>query len=210
MLLAAAPDASAKAFKGGVIDATPCQNTNGTCAIDFAPPVPQVGFIDCSIIHDAQLTALGAGYNYCLWMTNNTAANLTTFNFFVPFAAGTVNENDTLECVPTPSGHSPHLTPTGSCAQLQSLHSTDTSFDMTFTANPSFVAQNGTFILAMNMGGAAYADPGLYGPVGVTVGTSVSVPEPGDLGLFGLGLLAIGVGYGWKKRRENRRGRSAV
>ena len=36
------------------------------------------------------------------------------------------------------------------------------------------------------------------GPAIVTV----SVPEPGELGLFGLGLLVLGVGYGWQRRRK--------
>jgi hypothetical protein len=30
---------------------------------------------------------------------------------------------------------------------------------------------------------------------------TLSVPEPGELGLFGLGLLMLGVGYGWRRRR---------
>lgn len=52
----------------------------------------------------------------------------------------------------------------------------------------------------MNLNNAAFSTDGGFGPTGVTVG----VPEPGELGLFGLGLLAIGVGYGWKKRRQGR------
>jgi hypothetical protein len=32
----------------------------------------------------------------------------------------------------------------------------------------------------------------------------VSVPEPGALGMFGLGLLVLGVGFGWQKRRQAR------
>jgi hypothetical protein len=32
---------------------------------------------------------------------------------------------------------------------------------------------------------------------------TVSVPEPGALGLFGLGLLGIGVGLGWRRRQPS-------
>ncbi|HEX7325241.1 MAG TPA: PEP-CTERM sorting domain-containing protein, partial [Rhodanobacteraceae bacterium] len=32
-------------------------------------------------------------------------------------------------------------------------------------------------------------------------GSSTPVPEPGILGMFGLGLLALGVGYGLRRRR---------
>jgi hypothetical protein len=31
---------------------------------------------------------------------------------------------------------------------------------------------------------------------------TVSVPEPGELGLFGLGLLMLGLGYGWRRRQH--------
>jgi hypothetical protein len=33
----------------------------------------------------------------------------------------------------------------------------------------------------------------------------VAVPEPGALGMFGLGLLLLGVGYGWQQRRQKLR-----
>jgi hypothetical protein len=37
-----------------------------------------------------------------------------------------------------------------------------------------------------------------------SVTADISVPEPGVLGLFGVGLLAIGVGYSWRKGRQGR------
>ncbi|MGH8114390.1 MAG: hypothetical protein ACREPS_04950 [Rhodanobacteraceae bacterium] len=40
-------------------------------------------------------------------------------------------------------------------------------------------------------------------------GTPDPVPEPGELGMFGLGLLVIGVGYGWDKRHRGWKNKSA-
>ncbi|MEO6925135.1 MAG: PEP-CTERM sorting domain-containing protein [Rhodanobacter sp.] len=199
----ASPSAfAAKGFTGAVVDATPCEDGGNVCSINnLPPPAPSVAFTDCSKIHDTQLTTLGSGFNYCVWLNNNTGANLTTFNFVIPFAAGTVSDGDTLSCLPFSSesnGMTVALTPTSGCSH--GLSSTDTFFDLTFTASP-YVGQQGTFILAMNLDNAAFRSDSPFGPTGVTVG----VPEPGELGLFGLGLLGIGVGYGWKKRRESRR-----
>lgn len=52
--------------------------------------------------------------------------------------------------------------------------------------------------------GASTNTQGLYGWAVYTgkAGAPIAVPEPGTLGLFGLGLLLIGGGLGWGKRRR--------
>ena len=58
----------------------------------------------------------------------------------------------------------------------------------------------------MSLDDAPYDANNGFGPITATF----SVPEPGELGLFGLGLLAIGAGYGWGKRRQSRRTHTAA
>lgn len=204
-LVMAASNASAKLYKGTVIDAPVC-DTSGTCAIPPPPGVPQNvgGFLDCSSIHNTDVNGL-AGYNYCLWLTNNTGSDLTTFNFSIPFDDSVLTGNNALECSSFTSDVT--MTPT-KC----SLDTANSLFDMTFTASSAVASGTGTVILAMSLNDAPYSDEnsGHFGPATVIFGVPTSVPEPGELGLFGLGLLFIGVGYGWEKRRQNRRIRHAA
>ena len=66
------------------------------------------------------------------------------------------------------------------------------SLDLTFFAP---LANNNNFYLITDFE---------YQPDPATV--TVSAPEPGELGMFGLGLLALGLVYGWRKRRQARGG----
>lgn len=208
MLLAAAPDASAKAFKTGMVDpATVCVNgaNNDPCNIYFTgPPAAQVDFQDCTVTPPIPVGVNPSGtYPYCLWMYNATDKNLKAFDFSVPLPIGWA-PGDTLDCVTIIPSHpgDPTLTPTTGCDQTFGVG--DTHFDISFTAD-TFVAPNAGFFLLMDFAGLVPS-----GPAGVIVGTSVPVPEPGALALFGLGLLGIGVGYGWKRRRANRGIRTAA
>ena len=173
---------------------SPYPNGNDPCLISETGVENSVQFQTCS---NMPSSVDPTGYRDCLWMYNATPANLTTFDFNVPlpvgFAAG-----DTLTCVTIdPTNHSdPTLTPTAGCNQT--FGADDTSFNMSFIASP-FVKPDAGFFLFMDFDGLAAPDS-----AGVVVGANVSVPEPGELGLFGLGLLGIGMGYGWKKRRSSR------
>jgi hypothetical protein len=201
MLLAAAPDASAKAFKGGVIDPPAACIPASICIIP--PPAGEpsdVGsFIDCAVIGNTKLDGM-TGFNYCLWLTNNTGVGISKFNFSIPFDRGIVTGSDTLSCLPI----------TDSSVTVSPVHCTidmtNRLFDLSFTSDIPVASGTGTIILAMSLGDDAYTTENGFGPIAATF----SVPEPGELGLFGLGLLAIGVGYGCAKRRQSRRTCSAA
>lgn len=137
-----------------------------------------VTFVPCTQLLNPQT----AGYNWCLWMNNRTNGSINTFSFEVSIPEGEGDQD--LEC----SGSEGMSVVTG-CPQ----HLADSgTFALSFFSDPALVNDHDFFLMTDFVG-----QPG---PAGATI--SVSVREPGELGLFGLGLLAIGVGYGWQKRRQ--------
>lgn len=122
---------------------------------------------------------------YCLWFNNVTgvAANVFTFSFAVPEGAG----GEALTCDSSPDNFAMSNCP-------DALPASGSTVTFTFVADPA-LPNSTDFYLATDF--ASQPDPG-------SVVVSVSVPEPGVLGLFGFGLLAIGVAYGWQRRRKAR------
>ena len=204
VLAIAAPDASAKAFKAGMVDpgvtcsGNPADSNNTPCVIYNVVVSNSVAFQPCTTppIPSGVIPAGPPSYQNCLWMYNGTGTGLTTFDFHIPlpidFEAG-----DTLDCLTiSAAAGDPTLTPTAGCDQT--FAASDSFFDISFTADTEVKANAGFFLL-MNFDGRLAPDA-----AGVIVNKSVSVPEPGELGLFGLGLLGIGLAYSWKKRRDSR------
>lgn len=153
------------------------------CSIGELNHTYQVGFLPCS---DIQGVLIPSGSSYCLWMNNVTlhAATTFTFQFIVP--DGGSNSGDQLECSSIPSDLA-----TDDCPQ--SLPPVGELFTVSFFANPPLPNRTDFYLFTdfVNSPGAA--------------NVTLSVPEPGGLGLFGLGLLALGVGYGWQRRRQKSR-----
>ena len=138
-----------------------------------------------------------AGFNYCIILQNVTQPQmpLTGFDFtFIVPDAGSGDVYSFIECDGFPESVSNSFCPPASVSNP--LHSGEI-IHVSFAADPGVPVPEVAYLFVdfeNNPGNAS-----------VTVSGPVSVPEPGALGLFGLGLLAIGVGYGWEKRRQNGR-----
>ncbi len=131
-----------------------------------------------------------SGFTWCIIFNNLSGAPLTTLNFtFKVPPQGDDDVYSSIFCDGFPTSVTNTFCPE---APLQAGHTISASF----SASPGVPNTQ-----------AAYLFVDFENNPGTTTATfaSVSVPEPGALGLFGLGLLAIGVGYGWDKRRQNRR-----
>jgi hypothetical protein len=140
-----------------------------------------VAFVDCSTLSGLDVPFQGG---WCLFMDNVTKATLNkfTFEFSVP-AGGSLDATDELTCSSQPAGFATDDCPDG--MHLTAGQLLDLSF---FGA----VKNNTNFYLMTDF--VNQPDPALV---------TVSVPEPGALGLFGLGLLGIGVGLGWRRRQPS-------
>ena len=153
-------------------------NNYTPCTVSQLGTPYSVEFVDCST-----LNGIGNPAGWCLFMDNTTGKTLTsfTFKFTVP-VGGSYDGTNVLACSSSPVGLATNDCPNGTPVSVgQSL---ELSFFGPISNNENF------YLITDFVNSPGYAD--------VTVG----VPEPGELGLFGLGLLAIGVGYGWQKRRQ--------
>lgn len=168
----------------GLNNFTPC-NVN-KLNVEYA-----VTFVDCadispqSVVTNAKNAYPGFNPISCLWLNNVTgvAADTFMFDLTVPTGAG----GGTLDC-----GSSPIALASSSCAS--NLPGDGDTFTLSFITNPPVASPSDFYLLIdLKMG----PDP---------AGVTVSVPEPGVLGLFGFGLLALGVGFGWQRRRQTSRG----
>lgn len=157
---------------GPLNDYTPCNVSKINTPYDVA-------FVDCSTLTGLNPSANG----WCLFMTNVTGGPLSkfTFQFTIP-NGGSLDGSDQLQCGSQPPGFA-----TDNCQDGATVTGGQT-LDVSFFA---LLPNNMNFYLITDF--VNQPDP-------ATV--TVSVPEPGVLGMFGLGLLLLGVGYGWQRRRQ--------
>ncbi len=158
----------------GLNDYTPCNVSK--------PNTPYaVSFVDCTTLTGLSSPAPG----WCLYMDNVTGGSLNTFTFeFNVPPGGSYDGSDALQCGSQPAGYATDNCPDG--LQLSVAQLLDLSFFAPLPNNTNF------YLLTDFKQSPGYAN--------VTV--SAAVPEPGELGLFGLGLLAIGIAYGLQGNRR--------
>jgi hypothetical protein len=137
-----------------------------------------VEWVDCSSLSPGLMAS-----GWCLFMDNVTGGSLSSFRFeFNVPSGGSSDGSDLLECSSQGiRGPVSDNCPDG--ARLSPGDSLDLSF---FTLLPN----NTNFYLITDF---------INQPDPATV--TVSAPEPGELGLFCLGLLML-AGYGWRRRRQ--------
>lgn len=159
---------------------------NPICSMTLVNTPYSVDFVDCSLLAGANIPVPN-GMTYCLWMNNVTGYSVSkfTFEFNVPSNGG-----DPLQC-----GSQGQYVATNNCPS--SVPPDGSLFNVSFFTTPA-IPNNTDFYLFTDFG----TSPG-------TAKVTLSVPEPGQLGLFGLGLFALGIGYGWRKRRQVRRDQAA-
>ena len=180
----------------GVAPPTGTDCTIGTVPLDDYTPCNvsklntpySVEFVACNTL-TGLVTPVSTGW--CLYMTNVTRGSLDkfTFNFTVP-AGGSYDGTNELTCGSQPPGYA-----TDNCEDGTHV-TTGEVLDLSFFASLPY---NKNFYLITDF----YDSPG-YATV------TASVPEPGELGLFGLGLLALGVAVGCQRRRQAFRSREAA
>lgn len=140
-----------------------------------------VQFVDCSTLTGLSPAASG----WCLFMTNVTGGPLRTFTFnFTAPSGGSADHTDELTCGSQPPGFA-----TDNCVDGLRVSAGDV-LDLSFFAP---LPANQNFYLITDF----FNSPG-------TATVTVQVSEPGELGLFGFGLLALGVVLGWKRRQAAR------
>jgi len=149
------------------------------CSIGEINHTYQVDFLPCNEVMGVDT----AGFSYCLWMNNVTGRAVSTFKFQFVVPVGGSHSGDELECSSIP----PDLA-TDDCPE--SLPSPGELFTVSFFAPPPLPNRTDFYLFTDFVNSPGVAD------------VTLSVPEPGELGLFGLGLLLLGIGYGWQRRRR--------
>lgn len=158
---------------GNLNDYTPCNVNQINTPYD-------VSWVDCSTLTGLSPPASG----WCLFMTNVTGRTLSTFRFqFTVPSGGSQDQSDLLQCGSQPAGFATDNCRDGATVAAGEL------LDLSFFAT---LPNNKNFYLITDF---------INQPDPATV--TVSVPEPGELGLFGFGLLILGIGYGWQRRRQH-------
>ncbi|HEX5489149.1 MAG TPA: PEP-CTERM sorting domain-containing protein [Rhodanobacteraceae bacterium] len=173
-------------------DGSSAANSNIPCNIyTLGEPAYQVTFVSCDTTGIPTQTP-PPDFSYCLWLNNvtGTPVNKLTFEFTVP-EGGSLDGTDVLTC-DAEAADVEDFSATNTC---HGTASAEDRLKITFFTNPA-VGRGSDFYLYTDF--KKMPDPAL-----VTV--SVAVPEPGALGMFGLGLLLLGVGYGWQRRRQHAR-----
>lgn len=149
------------------------------CNIGLLNHTYQVNFISCDQILG---TTDASGFTYCLWMNNVTghSASKFTFQFIVP--SGGSQSGDELDCASIPTDFA-----TDNCPE--SLPDPGSLFTVSFFTHSPLPNRTDFYLFTdfVNSPGAA--------------NVTISAPEPAGLGLFGLGLLMLGIGYAWQRRR---------
>ncbi|MGH8145770.1 MAG: PEP-CTERM sorting domain-containing protein [Rhodanobacteraceae bacterium] len=161
------------------------QSANGLnnytpCNIRQADTPYTVAFVGCSTLSGLNPQVTGG---WCLYLDNVTGGPLSTFTFqFSAPGGGSLDGTNELSCSSRPAGFA-----SDNCPDNASFNAGD-PLNLTFFAP---IANNTNFYLITDFNNQP-------DPASVTA----AVPEPGELGLFGLGLLVLGVGYGWQRRRQ--------
>lgn len=187
VLAFAAPSAFATRviFDPPASDTTSCQpqqSCNITDILALNAPT-DVDFLPCSQLPSGINTQ---GSTYCLWLNNvsGDAGHTFTFAFTVPKGGSPSSGLTCLSVVPPPT------VMTNNCPASSPAVGSDLT--VSFFADPS-LPNNTDFYLFTDFRNS----PGM-----ATV--TVAVPEPDALGLFGLGLLALGIGVAWRRREAFR------
>ncbi len=129
-----------------------------------------------------------AGFDFCMMLSNETSPQTPLGGFNFTFVVPTADAGDDYSfvfCDGIPGSVTSTVCPSG---PLQAGDMVTASFSVSPGLPVGEVAY--LFVDFSNNPGTG------------SLTVDASVPEPGELGLFGLGLLAIGVGYGWQKRRR--------
>jgi hypothetical protein len=162
-------------------------NQNFPCLVAQPNQLYTVQFVGCSSLSHALTAAERQGFEngWCLYLNNFSTLTYGsgTFTFTIP-TGGSADGTSVLSCDGVPS-----TVLVLGCSS--SPLSAGDSLTLSFTADKG-VASNSSFFLLTDF---------LSAPGNASV-TVTAVPEPGALGLFGMGLLGVGLGYGWKKRRQ--------
>jgi hypothetical protein len=161
-------------LSGSVLnDYTPCTITRQNTSYDVA-------FVSCSTLTGLTPHVTGG---WCLSLVNWTGAPLSTFTFeFSAPSGGSLDGTNALSCSSRPAGFA-----SDNCQDGMLVNAND-PLDLTFFAT---IPNNTSFYLITDFNNQP-------DPASITA----SVPEPGELGLFGLGLLVLGMGYGWQQRHQ--------
>lgn len=197
------------AIPGSPPTGTDCTTDNSPCEVYLLDTKYLVSFVDCSTIDSTAVTSAEAAYpgftaTSCLWLNNLSGQPLNKFTFEVA-NSDFDQEGESLVC-----GSSP-ITLASSSGCPSTVPSVGDYFSVSFVINTAPIYTTYDVSECSECSDYYYLLTdfvNLPDPAGVTV--SVAVPEPGELGLFGLGLLAIGVGYGLQKRRQNRQANQAA
>lgn len=184
------PPPSGNAPPAGTDCTTGVPSNNFTpCLVSQLDTLYWVNFVDC--------TTRDLEPGWCLFMKNTSGQTLTkfTFEFTIPMGdtQGNVSYDGTnvLQCFSQPPGLA-----TDDCAPGEIVNAGE-MFKVSFFGP----IEDGTnFSLITDF----INNPG---NAGVTVS---SVPEPGTLGMFGLGLLVLGAGVGLRRRCQALRSGEAV
>lgn len=157
---------------------TPPLDNYTPCNISKLNTPYAVKFVDCSTLTGLSPSASG----WCLYMTNVTGGPLHTFTFNITVpTGGSADHSNALTCGSHPLGFA-----TDNCVDGLLVAPGDV-LDLSFFAS---LPPNQNFYLITDF---------IDSPGSATLTVSAPVPEPGELGLFGLGLLALGLAIGFRK-----------
>lgn len=176
-----------------VCDGSSSAKSNTPCNIYTVGNTYTVTFVGCSLLDSIGVDT--KGFTSCLWMNNVTGSSVASFKFDLTVPAGAGGKS--LSCDGDPASLFATVCP-------NTLPGDDDPFTLWFGSNPALQNLTQFFLLTDFVT--------MPDPAGVTVFATqpTGVPEPGELGLFGLGLLAIGAGYGLQRRRRLLRSHDAT